>query len=67
MSELITTPNLPNPDDFYAGLLDLHDGHDKQTSDVINAQLLLVLCNHIGDREILKQAFELVRQDRRTP
>ena len=66
MKHLITTPNLPDPDDFYAELLDLHEGHDKDTSDQINAQLILVLCNHIGNRDILKQAFKLVNQQRIT-
>lgn len=59
MGKLITTPNLPDPDGFYAQLLDLHDGHDKKTSDTINAQLILLLANHIGDRDILNQAFAI--------
>ena len=63
-NKLITSANIPDPDGFYAELLDLHEGHEKTISDGINAQLILVLCNHIGDRDILRQAFELVRQDR---
>jgi hypothetical protein len=64
MGNLITTPNIPDPDGFYAELLDLHDSQDKATSDAINAQLILILANHIGDREILQQAFALAAQER---
>ncbi len=64
MENLITTPNLPDPDKFYAELLDIHEGRNKKTSDDINAQLILVLANHIGDHRILQQAFKLVTRER---
>lgn len=57
MTDLITTPNIENADDFYADLLALHDGHSKEASDAINARLILLLANHIGDREVLTQAM----------
>jgi hypothetical protein len=57
MTALITTPNIAAPDDFYAELLALHEGRSKAESDVLNARLLLLLANHIGDREVLRQAF----------
>lgn len=59
MTKLITAANLPDPDGFYAQLLDLHEGHDKPTSDAINAKLILLLANHIGDANVLSQAFTL--------
>ena len=58
MTTLITDPNISDPDGFYAELLALHEGHDKERSDAINARLVLILANHIGDREVLGQAFE---------
>ena len=58
MKTLITKPNIDDPDGFYAELLALHDGHDKARSDAINARLVLILANHIGDRAILRQAFD---------
>ena len=58
MPELNTTPNIANADDFYAALLALHEGHTKEESDAINARLILILANHIGDGDILKQALE---------
>lgn len=54
---LTTTPNIKGADDFYAELLALHEGRDKADSDAINARLILLLANHIGDRSILTDAM----------
>ena len=51
------TPNLPDPDGFYDELLAAHAGLSKQDSDALNARLILVLCNHIGDREVIRAAL----------
>lgn len=61
MDELILTPNIDGVDDFYADLLAAHDGLDKAESDALNARLVLVLANHIGDRAILKQAIDAAK------
>ncbi len=58
---LILTPNIPDPDGFYDELLALHDGLSKEESDALNARLILVLGNHIGDRDVLRQAFEAAK------
>ncbi len=57
MASLVTYQNLDKPDDFYAELLALHENRSKEESDAINARLLLILANHIGDRDVLRQAF----------
>ncbi|SEQ13960.1 DUF2783 domain-containing protein [Thalassovita taeanensis] len=54
---LILTPNIDTPDDFYADLLATHDGLSKADSDALNARLILILANHIGDRDVLHQAL----------
>ena len=59
MTSLILDPNIAEPDDFYAELLALHDGRSKEESDAINARLILVLANHIGDREVLRHAMRI--------
>lgn len=59
MTDLILTPNLADPDGFYAELLALHEGREKAESDAINARLILILANHIGDRAVLSQAFSI--------
>ena len=62
MTDLITRPNITAADDFYADLLALHDGHSKEESDAINARLILLLANHIGDRDVLRKAMQAARQ-----
>lgn len=59
MTDLITDPNIADPDGFYAELLALHEGRGKAESDAVNARLILILANHIGDRALLRQAFAL--------
>ncbi len=58
MSDLILTPNIDETDDFYADLLATHEGRNKVESDAINARLILILANHIGDRKVLSQALK---------
>lgn len=58
MSDQLTlTANIDGADDFYAELLNAHDGLSKAQSDALNARLLLVLANQIGSRAILSQAL----------
>ncbi len=58
MSKLNTEPNISAADDFYALLLEVHEGLDKAESDALNARLILILANHVGDMEVLRQALE---------
>ena len=59
MSRLRTDPNIGDPDGFYEELLSLHEGRSKAESDAVNARLVLILANHIGDRQVLREAFRL--------
>lgn len=61
MSQLITRPNIPDTDAFYASLLAAHRGLSEAESHALNARLVLVLANHIGDRKVLEQALALAR------
>lgn len=61
MAKLITTPNIAAPDDFYADLLAVHEGLTKTESDALNARLILILANHIGDRETLAEALDAAK------
>ncbi len=51
------TPNIPDPDGFYDELLAAHEGLSKAESDALNARLILVLANHVGDRAVLREAL----------
>ena len=55
------TPNLPDPDGFYDELLAAHEGLSDADSQALNARLILVLANHIGDRDVLRAALEAAR------
>lgn len=58
---VILTPNLTDTDGFYEALLGAHEGLDKAQSDALNARLILVLANHIGDRAVLDAALEAAK------
>lgn len=58
---LITEPNLSAPDDFYEALIDAHRDLAPAASHALNARLVLLLANHIGALEVLKQALDAAR------
>lgn len=60
---LNTRPNIPDPDEFYAELIQSHDGLSDDDSAALNARLILLLANHIGDRAVLSQALAAARTD----
>ncbi|MFU8862696.1 MAG: DUF2783 domain-containing protein [Rhodobacterales bacterium] len=55
-------PNMDRPDDIYADLLAAHEGLSKAESDALNARLILILMNQIGNREVLAQALDAARR-----
>lgn len=60
-TDLKLTPNMDRPDDIYADLLGAHEGLNKDESDALNARLILILMNHIGERRVLAQALAAAR------
>ena len=62
MTKLILTPNLARADDTYAALLAAHEGLSKPESDALNARLLLILLNHIGDQDVIKAALTAAKR-----
>ena len=61
MSDLILTPNIDGVDDFYAELIATHDGLSDEDSNALNARLVLMLANHIGDRAVLSAAMQAAK------
>ena len=59
--ELITTPHLESPDDFYEALIETHRDLDNAESHALNARLVLLLANHIGSIDVLQQAMQAAR------
>ena len=50
-------------DDFYEALIETHRDLSDEQSAAVNAKLILLLANHIGDISILREALQLARQD----
>lgn len=65
MSVLTTAPNIADPDGFYAELLAVHEGVTEAESAALNARLVLLLANHIGDRAALSEALQAAAQSAR--
>ena len=54
---LITDAHLDSPDDFYEALIAAHDGLAEPESHALNARLVLLLANHIGSLDVLREAL----------
>ncbi|AVO36855.1 DUF2783 domain-containing protein [Pukyongiella litopenaei] len=59
----VITPDRLNPDhdDFYAALMQVHDGLDEAASHALNARLVLMMANRIGDVDALRELLETAR------
>jgi hypothetical protein len=73
MMSLITEPNFHEPgkryfrdfspgDDFYQLLIDTHRDLSEAQSAILNAKLILILSNHIGDISVLREAMQIARE-----
>jgi hypothetical protein len=59
--KLITDLHLTAPDDFYEALIDAHRDLSTAQSQALNARLVLLLANHIGDLNVIQQALQAAR------
>ncbi len=55
-------PRLRDPDALFAALIDAHDGLDEAASRRLDAALVLLLANHIGDDGVVLDAVRIARQ-----
>jgi hypothetical protein len=71
---LILKPNFNEPgkryfraftpgDDFYESLIETHRDLTDEQSAMVNAKLVLLLSNHIGDISVLREAMAIARHD----
>lgn len=58
---LNTDPNIDRPDDFYQALIDAHVALTEAQSAALNARLILLLANQVGDYETLRAAIAAAR------
>ena len=70
---LILTPNFNEPgkryfrafspgDDFYEALIETQRDLSDVQSALLNARLVLLLANHIGDIGVLREAMQIARE-----
>lgn len=57
-----TTPHFQDADTFYEQLLDAHTGLSREQSEMLNARLILILANQIGNREELAACIQAAKQ-----
>jgi hypothetical protein len=54
---LTLDPNITAPDDIYEALVSAHEGLTDEESAAFNARLILILMNHIGDADTIREAL----------
>ncbi|MCH4563124.1 DUF2783 domain-containing protein [Halomonas sp. EGI 63088] len=62
MPRLELNPNFTDPDAFYAALTEAHRERSEEESERINARLILLLANHVGDQQALEEALAIAGQ-----
>lgn len=61
MARLDTSPRLDDPDALFAALMEVHRGLSPDASRRLDARLILLLANHIGDAAVLAEAIAAAR------
>ena len=59
---LSTRSNFPKPDDAFRAVVEAHRGLSDEQSANLDATLVLILANHIGDLDVLREAIALARR-----
>ena len=58
---LKTSANFEDADGFYECLLDAHQGLSREQSELLNARLILLMANQLGNAAVLKACIEAAR------
>ena len=61
-SRLARESRFADPDAAFRLLAQAHRDLDERASAALNARLVLILANHIGDEEVLREAVALARE-----
>ena len=59
---LITTSQFKDPDSAFVTLVEARRGLSEEAAAALDAKLVLILANHIGDIDVLKQAVALAKE-----
>lgn len=61
MPKLITASQFADPDAAYVALVEARRGLSVQAAAALDTKLALILANHIGDIDVLKEAIALAK------
>jgi hypothetical protein len=61
MAKLETASRFPDPDAAYVALVEARRGLSDEAAAALDAKLVLILANHIGDLDLLNEAIALAR------
>ncbi|MEJ2376409.1 MAG: DUF2783 domain-containing protein [Pseudolabrys sp.] len=61
MAKLITQSQFAEPDAAYVALVEARRNLREQAAAALDARLVLILANHIGDFDVLKEAIALAK------
>ena len=56
-------PNIPDPDGFYHELIESQRDLSDEQAEMLTTKLVLILANHVGDRDVLREAIALARDN----
>jgi hypothetical protein len=59
---LSTASNFAKPDDAFRAIVEAHRGLSDEQSADFDAALVLILANHIGDIDLLREAIALAKR-----
>ena len=65
MPKLVTTPQFANPDAAYLALVEARRALPDAKAAELDTRLVLILANHIGDLDVLKEAIALAKHRRK--
>ena len=65
MGKLVTASQFADPDAAYVALVDARRGLSETAAAALDARLVLLLANHIGDMDVLREAIIVARKDNR--
>jgi len=65
MGKLVTTSQFADPDAAYVALVDARRGLSETAAAALDVRLVLLLANHIGDMDVLREAIIVAQKDNR--
>ena len=61
MTKLITDSQFADPDSAYRALVEARRSLSDTEASALDSKLVLILANHIGDLEVLREAIALAK------